>query len=121
MQAAHKKEIIMKWHPGKWLPGRITKIGGIAYSLMIAIWVGGIAYGHFHPATWIGRIIGMGLPGVYVYIAVIAILFGIAEYIAKAKGKPFVIKVAVKDIIKDADQAQAPIAQAGAEQTNQQE
>lgn len=69
----------------------MTKIGAVAGVLMVAVWVVGLAFGFFYPATWLGLLIHapLGLPA---YIFGVAAIFGVVATLSAARGKPFLIK-----------------------------
>jgi energy-converting hydrogenase Eha subunit G len=70
---------------------KVTKIGGLATALMVMVWVGGLSYAFFYPASWLGLLIyaPIGLPA---YVFGVAVLFGVAASMSAARGKPFFTK-----------------------------
>ena len=71
---------------------KVTKAGGIAVALMVAVWVIGIAAGRSDPTSWIGTVISWPF-GVSIYIAVVGALFTGIGAVFGAMGRPFFTKV----------------------------
>ena len=70
----------------------VTRIGGIATALMVLLWVGGLGWRFFYPASWIGVIIytPFGFPA---FIFAVGGVFGVAAARSDLKGRPFFKKM----------------------------
>jgi hypothetical protein len=70
---------------------RFTKLGVVAVAIMVAIWVGGIAYGHVNPSSLLGQLINAQF-GFAIYIFVVGAIFSGIGAVFGACGKPFIAK-----------------------------
>ena len=70
---------------------KVTRIGGIAVALMVAVWVIGIAVGQNDPTSWIGKVIHWPF-GTSIYIAIVGALFTGIGAVCGALGRPFFTK-----------------------------
>ena len=70
---------------------KVTRTGGIAVALMVAVWVVGIAVGQSDPASWIGKVMNWPF-GTSIYIAAVGALFTGIGAVCGALGWSFFTK-----------------------------